>query len=412
VESEIDLGAAPPGPNGQTSSRDVPKDGDDDDDDVALVDALAGDCSLPCQQTSLPTPVTATLTNRLTKAELLPPAKAAMSEAEGPKTETTPLGAMRAPPVESETKVAAAPAGPNGQTSPCDVQKDGDGKDGVALADALLGDSSRPCGPTSIPTPVKENVTDGSTNAELLRPAKAAMREGSQTESTLLGTIGRKRGRSGDRQLKKQKPPAGISKAGPKLSPKLMRLVLNALRECPILSHAADTAGIHRKALKYWMDRSEAGDDGYDIKWQGLTWRFHEHCKSAIWEAHLELIDIMFQRASVGYDKVLTYQGRVMYKIDQGLVGLGYQGPDAYLKDENGNPIKETVRKVDMKAMRFILEWYRPDTWVKHRKIDAPREGGVLVIGDVTKKPKYNTDASVMARKWKAGSRMIREEKE
>ena len=39
-----------------------------------------------------------------------------------------------------------------------------------------------------------------------------------------------------------------------------------------------------------------------------------------------------------------------MYKIDQGLVGLGHQGPDAYLKDENGNPVPETVRKADTKA--------------------------------------------------------------
>jgi hypothetical protein len=101
-----------------------------------------------------------------------------------------------------------------------------------------------------------------------------------------------------------------------------------------------------------------------------------------------------------------------MYKIDQGLAGPGYQGPDAYLRDEDGNPIPETVRKVDMKAMLFILEWYRPNTWSKHPKIDGPREGGVLVIGGVTKKPKYNTAASVKARKWKAGSRMIREEKE
>ena len=191
-----------------------------------------------------------------------------------------------------------------------------------------------------------------------------------------------------------------------------MRIILNSLRECPILYHAADAAGIHRKTLKYWMDRSEAGDDGYDIKWQGFTWKFHEHCESAIDEAHQELIDIMFQRAFVGYDKVLTRRGRVMYKIDQGLEGLGCQGPDAYLRDEKGNPIPETVRKVDMKAMLFILEWYRPGTWRKHPKIDAPREGGVLVIGDVTKKPEYNTAASVKARKWKSGSRMIREEKE
>jgi hypothetical protein len=78
VESEVDLGAEPAGPNGQTSSGGVQDNGGDEG-DVALVDTLSGDCSLPCQQTSLPTPVTATLTSWSTKAELLPPAKAAMS---------------------------------------------------------------------------------------------------------------------------------------------------------------------------------------------------------------------------------------------------------------------------------------------------------------------------------------------
>ena len=69
------------------SSRDVRNDGDDED-DVALVDALAGDGSPP------PKPVTATVTNGTTKAELPRRTKAAMSEV-GPKTEATPLAAMR-----------------------------------------------------------------------------------------------------------------------------------------------------------------------------------------------------------------------------------------------------------------------------------------------------------------------------
>ncbi len=47
----------------------------------------------PHEPTSLPTPLTTTVENGTTKTGLLPPAKAAMSEAEGPKTETTPLGA-------------------------------------------------------------------------------------------------------------------------------------------------------------------------------------------------------------------------------------------------------------------------------------------------------------------------------
>ena len=141
--------------------------------------------------------------------------------------------------VEAEINLGAGPAEPADSSSSPEVRNDGDDKDDVALADALLGDCSRPCEPTSLPTPVKENA-------------------------------------------KKQKPLAGISKSTPKLSPELMRIVLNSLGEYPILSYAANKAGIHRKTLKYWMDRSEAGDDGYDIKWQGITWRFHEHCESAI----------------------------------------------------------------------------------------------------------------------------------
>jgi hypothetical protein len=121
----------------------------------------------------------------------------------------------------------------------------------------------------------------------------------------------------------------------------------------------------------------------------------------------------MFERGFFGYDKVLTYRGRVMYKIDQGLVGLGCQGRDADLRDENGDPVPETVHKQDMKAMWFWLAWHRPEKYGRHRKVKAPREGGVLVIGgDVTKKPEYNTAASVRARKWKAGSRMIEDAKE
>ena len=191
-----------------------------------------------------------------------------------------------------------------------------------------------------------------------------------------------------------------------------MLLVLDALAERPFLYHAANKAGIHRKTLAYWIRRSEAGDDGYDIEWQDVTGRFHEHCESAIDEAHQKLEDEWIQRALHGHEKVLTHRGRVMYKIDQDLVGLGLEGPDAYLKDENGKPVPETVHKEDTKAQLHVLKRRLPDTWGKRPKIDAPREGGVLVIGDVTKKPKCNTAKSVKARKWKADSRRIREEKE
>lgn len=241
-----------------------------------------------------------------------------------------------------------------------------------------------PYQPTSLPTPVKANRPNGSTQAELLPHAKPAETKGPKAETTPPRATGRKRGRSGSRQLGTQKLPARISRSTPKLSPKLMRLVLDTLRECPILSHAADKAGIHRKTLKYWMKRSEAGDDGYDVEWQGITWRFHEHCASAIAEAEDRVL-------ATAWDFTM---GRIIYKTDKNgnRVQLGFLGP---------------YRKEHGKMLRFLLEWGRPDIYGKRRKVDVPQKGGVLVLGATTEKPA----ASIRARKWKAGLRMILEAK-
>ncbi len=149
-----------------------------------------------------------------------------------------------------------------------------------------------------------------------------------------------------------------------------MLLVLNALAERPFLYQAANKAGIHRKTLAYWIRRSEAGDDGYDIEWQDITREISRTLQISDRRGSIKNSSTaVLERGFFGYDKVLTYRGRVMYKIDQELVGLGLQGPDAYLRDENGNPVPETVRKVDMKAMRFWLAWRRPEKWGRHRKV-------------------------------------------
>ncbi len=217
--------------------------------------------------------------------------------------------------------------------------------------------------------------------------------------------MGRKRGRSGGRRIKKQKLPANVSKAGPKLSPERMRFVLDSLREYPVLSNAARKAGIHRKTLEYWVKRSAAGDDGYDIEWHGEIWRFHEHCQTAIEEAHDKIFLVAWHIAMDG----------VVYKYDEVLLSLGCEDPDAHLKDKNGIPVLETVRKASpkmiSKMIRFILEWKRPEVYGKDRKIDVPHHCSVLVIGGASNKPKNSSAASVKARQWKSRSRMIRETK-
>ena len=93
-------------------------------------------------------------------------------------------------------------------------------------------------------------------------------------------------------------------------------------------------------------------------------------------------------------------------------MSLVCEGPDAYLKDENGISVLETVRRANSKMIRFLLEWLRPDKWGKHRKVDVPHHCAVLVIGGADfDKSKNSSAASVKARKWKARMLMIRKTK-
>ena len=57
-------------------------------------------------------------------------------------------------------------------------------------------------------------------------------------------------------------------------------------------------------------------------------WRFHEHCQTAIEEAYDKVLEPALELAM-----------GVVYKNDEFLLSLGYEGPEAYLKDENGNPV-------------------------------------------------------------------------
>ncbi len=181
----------------------------------------------------------------------------------------------------------------------------------------------------------------------------------------------------------KQRLPAEISALGRKRTPARMRVVLESLAEHPVQNLAARKAGIHRKTLDYWLKCSAAGDEGYDIEWRGLTAKFHEHYKSAIKEGTGKVEKAAFDMA-LGYNETLTYQGRVVYKIDEYRWSLGHRGPDAYLRDENGNPIPETVLKQDPEMIRWLLERLLPEKYGKYRKIDVTHmdhRGGVLVVG-------------------------------
>jgi hypothetical protein len=64
-----------------------------------------------------------------------------------------------------------------------------------------------------------------------------------------LGVTRLKQGRSGGRQLKKQKLPAEISALGRKRSPATLTLILDSLAQCPSKIRAVNIAGIHPNAV-------------------------------------------------------------------------------------------------------------------------------------------------------------------
>ena len=104
--------------------------------------------------------------------------------------------------------------------------------------------------------------------------------------------------------------------------------------------------------------------------------------------------------------------GGVIYKIDQSLVDLGCEGSDAYLRDQNGNPVVGQRPFANRMGKCSGLSWSgeRSEIYGKHRKVDIPRNSGVLVVGGIrhdTPNKVKNCAASVKARKWKSLSRMI-----
>ena len=255
--------------------------------------------------------------------------------------------------------VGVALPGPNCEISSRDIGKDADDDHNVSLIGPLPEHRSPPHQPTSLPGPADESVPDGPTQPELLACAKVATSEATapKTEATPLGTMGCKRGRSSRYQRKNQKLLAGTSKFGRTPSPESMRFVLDSLTKCPVIRNAAREAGLHRKTIERWIKCNRAGHDGYDVEWQGFTWRFHEASEVAVDEAHETL-----------EGNILELAIEVVFKTDPFLVDLGFKGRDAYATDEHGNFIREGIRIRNMRLALLWLSWKRPEIWGKPPK--------------------------------------------
>ena len=180
-----------------------------------------------------------------------------------------------------------------------------------------------------------------------------------------------------------------------KNTPENLKRLLSYVAEMPVASDAARRIGIDYGTLKYWLQKSLEGrpGDGFDITLgegdesanEDDTVRFHEAWDSAMLVGVGRGETATIRRAS-GYDEVLTYQGRVQYKLDPlkvaiaRMLGEAEDSAECYLLDGFGTPVPETVWKMDPDLAMFILKTRRPDLYGNKATVDVNVRGGVLVI--------------------------------
>lgn len=178
---------------------------------------------------------------------------------------------------------------------------------------------------------------------------------------------------------------AALGLAQRKYAPKYLKLVLKIARENPVESQIASQAGMSICALRNCVALSKKGrsPDIFDLPTpDGGTERFHIQFEDAV-ETGWGVVEDYARKAATGMLKeVLTYKGRVRYKLDPGLIGLGFTGPAAYLLDNNGDPVPETIRISDFEMTRFLLKGRLPKIYGTRMQVDHDHKvGGVLVVG-------------------------------
>lgn len=171
-----------------------------------------------------------------------------------------------------------------------------------------------------------------------------------------------------------------------KNTPERLKQILKCATEMPVANSICLRAGISATTLKLWLLRSKEGTpgDGFDIVPDGpndeqIPVRFHEAFDTAI-EGGLQLVEQAGMQRAIGYREVLTFQGRVVYQKDWRLVELGFEGEAAYLRDEFGAPVPESVMKQSEDLIMFLME-RRLEKYKKNASVDVNVRGGVLVVG-------------------------------
>lgn len=176
----------------------------------------------------------------------------------------------------------------------------------------------------------------------------------------------------------------------PKCTQERMLAIVRQISKIPCAKDACEMNGVTTAGVRLWLTKSRLGakGDGFDIVMNPeddpddqFTMRFHEAYDAALMDGADSILSVTIKRA-MGYLEPLTYQGRVIYKLDPDAIRLGItEGPDAYLYDENGKPIPESVEKQDPDLMQFLLKGLKPEVFGNKTKVTLDgKVSGVLVV--------------------------------
>ena len=173
-----------------------------------------------------------------------------------------------------------------------------------------------------------------------------------------------------------------------KYAPERLQAILKFVAEMPVIAEVCRRVAISRSSLIYYLAKSEKGKvgDGFDVvtgedeHGNPIKERFHIAWGHAL-EDGIDKVERAAHKLAVGQPKPLTNKYGVIYKFDQNKLDLGLEGMEAYLRDENGAPIPQTIIEQDPDMMRFILKTRRRKVYGDHTSVDMVHSGGVLVVG-------------------------------
>lgn len=168
-----------------------------------------------------------------------------------------------------------------------------------------------------------------------------------------------------------------------KYAPQNLKVILKIAKDNPVESQIASQAGMSVTALRYCvaLSKSRLEDKTFDLPTDdGRVERFHILFEDACETGWLELENYARKAATGMLREVLTDRGRVQYKYDPELVGLGFTGEAAYLRDKNNDPVPETVPITDFEMTRFLLKARFPQRYGTRMQVEHEHKGGVLVV--------------------------------